>query len=419
MSKSDSLKNKYAKNLKSVASEKTDADKILLLSDEDLARELVLRLDGTELTCVCNEDEALAELSRRTYSTVMLAANRENLEDITAAIRKLNTHAKLLAICETHHDPAEGLSDYFDFVCKVPTTRVEAQRLLREIDGDKDVAPSTNIDLELPLLSELISGTSDTESLEAAIISVLKRKLNADLQWVKPDELPQGAAALLTNPATESLLIVNALANLPDGCEKMLDDFQQLLNPLCAVTRRMEALHCLAITDYLTGAYNRRYFYYLVDNILRESRTEDFRATLLLYDIDNFKQYNDQFGHAVGDEILRDTAAMMKSISRDQDIVARIGGDEFAVLFWDRGLRSPTSKQLEDALDLADRFRKAVESLEFESLGPSAGGALTISGGLANFPEHGQTCLELLRQADRGLRDAKKSGKNNVRLVGE
>ena len=408
MGKSDSLKKK-----KSIGT-----DKILLLSDEDLARELVSRLEVAEMTCVCDKEDALTELSKRSYSAVMLSGDRDDVEDITRAIRKLNRHAKLLAICDSRHDPAQSLSEYFDFVCTVPTTRVEAKRLLRQIDGNKKDEPR-RINLELELLSQLISATSDTETLEATIIEVLNRKFRVNLKWVEPDAIPKDSQSLLVNPSTGNFLIIDNSQELPRDADRTLEDLQELLSPLCGVMRRMEALHCLAITDYLTGAYNRRYFYYLVDNILRESEPEDFRATLLLYDIDNFKQYNDRFGHAVGDEILRDTAAMMKSITREQDIVARIGGDEFAVLFWDRGLRFPKSKPLEDALDLADRFRKAIESMEFESLGSDAGGALTISGGLANFPEHGQTCLELLRQADRGLRDAKTSGKNNVRLVGE
>lgn len=400
--------------------------KILLLSDEDLARELVLRLDGTELTCVCDKNDALMELSEHSYSAVMMSASRDDLEDFTRVVRRLNKHAKLLAIFDrdSKHDPTQSLAEHFDFVCSVPKTRVEAKHLLqklqklRKINGIEKDKPR-RIDLEFDLLSQLLSATSDTETLEATIVEVLEKKLGAELKWAKPDDLPQGSAVLLINPSTGCFLIADNSQEFPEGDNAILSDLQELLKPLCGVTRRMEALHCLAITDYLTGAYNRRYFYYLVDNILRESGAGDFRATLLLYDIDNFKRYNDQFGHAVGDEILRDTAAMMKSTTRQQDIVARIGGDEFAVLFWDRGLRSPKSKPLEDALDLADRFRHAVESFEFESLGTEGGGALTISGGLANFPEHGQTCLELLRQADRALRNAKESGKNNVRLVGE
>jgi diguanylate cyclase (GGDEF)-like protein len=174
----------------------------------------------------------------------------------------------------------------------------------------------------------------------------------------------------------------------------------------------------LAITDHLTGAYNRRYFYHLADQVLHRAAEHNFRATLLLYDIDDFKNYNDNFGHAAGDEILRDTAMLMRRISREHDVVARIGGDEFAVLFWDYELRSPDSQPLQDAWDLSDRFRQAVERHDLKSLGSNAAGTLTISGGLASFPEHGRTCLELMRQADRALRLAKESGKNAIRLVG-
>ena len=127
MGKSDSLKKK-----KSIGT-----DKILLLSDEDLARELVSRLEVAEMTCVCDKEDALTELSKRSYSAVMLSGDRDDVEDITRAIRKLNRHAKLLAICDSRHDPAQSLSEYFDFVCTVPTTRVEAKRLLRQIDGNK------------------------------------------------------------------------------------------------------------------------------------------------------------------------------------------------------------------------------------------------------------------------------------------
>jgi diguanylate cyclase (GGDEF)-like protein len=138
-----------------------------------------------------------------------------------------------------------------------------------------------------------------------------------------------------------------------------------------------------------------------------------------LYDIDDFKRYNDRFGHAAGDEILRETAAMMKQITRRHDVVARIGGDEFAVLFWDTGpTRQPNSQPLQTAYQLADRFRRAVSSHAFQALGPKASGTLTISGGLATFPWDGWTIDQLLRRADEALLSAKANGKNNIHLVG-
>ena len=183
--------------------------------------------------------------------------------------------------------------------------------------------------------------------------------------------------------------------------------------------QRTVTLHQLATTDHLTGAYNRRYFYHLTEHILKRAKASRFRVTLLLYDIDDFKHYNETYGHAAGDEILRETAALMKRTCRSHDVVARIGGDEFAALFWDvQPPRRPSSQPLQDFWRLAERFRRAVGAHSFASLGPEAKGVLSISGGLANFPADGQTCLELLRAADQALRAVKRTGKNGIRIVG-
>ncbi len=92
----------------------------------------------------------------------------------------------------------------------------------------------------------------------------------------------------------------------------------------------------LAITDELTGLYNGRYFRHFLSRIIERGRAMRFPVTLLLFDIDDFKKYNDKFGHGVGDEILSQTATLMRRCCRDHDLVARIGGDEFAVVFWEK-----------------------------------------------------------------------------------
>ncbi|MGB2823897.1 MAG: GGDEF domain-containing protein, partial [Phycisphaerae bacterium] len=204
-----------------------------------------------------------------------------------------------------------------------------------------------------------------------------------------------------------------------DAARSYLAAVQTALPALLAAARRTEELHRLAITDHLTGAYNRRYFYGRTEQVLQRAEREGTHATLLLYDIDDFKRYNDTYGHAAGDEILRDTAALMKRITRSRDVVARIGGDEFAVLFVGGDEpRSPNSQPPENAYALADRFRRAVQAHAFTSLGPEATGTLTISGGLAGFPRDGRYVRELLRKADIALRAAKASGKNAIHLVG-
>ena len=209
------------------------------------------------------------------------------------------------------------------------------------------------------------------------------------------------------------------LDELDGPTQAFLTGVQSCLPALMATARRAEALHHMAITDHLTGAYNRRYFYHLTDQILRRDSGGTSREALLLFDIDDFKRYNDTYGHAAGDEILREITRLIQRTTRTQDIVARIGGDEFAVLFWDTAEpRQSNSQPPTTAQFMAERFRQAVARHEFPSLGPEARGVLTVSGGLATFPDSGRTCRELLRSADRALRDAKTTGKNAIRLIG-
>jgi diguanylate cyclase (GGDEF)-like protein len=268
-------------------------------------------------------------------------------------------------------------------------------------------------------LSELILSTQSFDALQEQLQATVSAVLSVKLEWVPATESPDGVEPLLYLPTNEPLVLVpQKPVAFDEAMDALISDLHLLTPALAAVSQRAESLHRLAITDHLTGAYNRRYFYHLADQVLQRADEHNFRATLLLYDIDDFKHYNDRYGHAAGDEILRDTAMLMRQITREHDVVARIGGDEFAVLFWDYELRSPDSQPLQDAWELSDRFRQAVESHDLKSLGSQAAGTLTISGGLASFPEHGRTCLELMRQADRALRVAKESGKNAICLVG-
>jgi GGDEF domain-containing protein len=156
-----------------------------------------------------------------------------------------------------------------------------------------------------------------------------------------------------------------------------------------------------------------------------------FKVTLLLFDIDNFKKYNDDFGHCVGDEILKQTAIVMRGCCREHDVVARISGDEFAVVFWDKeGPRqpreprdantpAPPQRPPHDAAQVFERFRRKIASPELRVLGDTGQGTLTISGGLAVCPWDARTPEELIQLADKRLMfGAKKAGKDSLFLVG-
>ncbi|MBN1844741.1 MAG: diguanylate cyclase, partial [Sedimentisphaerales bacterium] len=109
----------------------------------------------------------------------------------------------------------------------------------------------------------------------------------------------------------------------------------EFLATLLHLAQRDESLKHLATVDELTGAYNRRYLEYFLRQVIETTDNRDTEVTLLIFDLDEFKYYNDTYGHLAGDEVLRQTTRLMRRCCRSHDIVARLGGDEFAVLFWD------------------------------------------------------------------------------------
>jgi GGDEF domain-containing protein len=220
------------------------------------------------------------------------------------------------------------------------------------------------------------------------------------------------------------------LPNEPDeiSARHALAHVSVLLGKLATLQDRHNRLQLMAITDELTGLYNGRYFRHFLSRIIDKARTMHFPVTLLLFDIDDFKKYNDLFGHVVGDEILKETAKLMKLCTRQHDLVARIGGDEFAVVFWDKeGPRQPRDPNTnaqpgrppQTPVQIFRRFQQMVNSDAFTALGNTGKGFLGISAGLAVYPYEAQDANGLIKEADKKLMfGAKQSGKNRLTIVG-
>ena len=246
------------------------------------------------------------------------------------------------------------------------------------------------------------------------------------MRLVRSPSNPKAAADDYIVCPVENSVLFDGLATTPkqdEQQESTLDD-----EKIAAKIRHLEKL---ATQDDLTNLKNRRYVREFLKQILERAKKEFLCVTLLIFDIDNFKHYNDSFGHAVGDNVLRQAAVMMQRSCREHDVIARIGGDEFAVVFWDkpqdndktaqeneRRQGDPKSKHPSEVFFITERFRNEISAANLSSLGAEGKGELTISGGLASFPRDGKTVEELFEQADKAMLQAKKSGKNQIYLVG-
>ena len=172
-------------------------------------------------------------------------------------------------------------------------------------------------------------------------------------------------------------------------------------------------LEYLSLTDGLTGVPNRRRFDVYLESEWRRARRNGAPISLVILDIDLFKAYNDGYGHPAGDECLRRVAgALVGCVRRPADLVARYGGEEFACLLPDT--------ELDGAVSVAEQIRKNIDELNIPHAHSSVSGRITVSMGVASrVPEGAETPADLVRRADECMYEAKRGGRNQVRVSGQ
>jgi diguanylate cyclase (GGDEF)-like protein len=161
-----------------------------------------------------------------------------------------------------------------------------------------------------------------------------------------------------------------------------------------------------AIEDGLTGLYNHRYFVERLSAEIARSKRYDEPLALLMIDVDDFKRFNDRYGHLTGDDALRAVSAVLRGeMRRGVDVASRYGGDEFAVIL---------PHAAESALDVAERVRRRIAAATFAGPDGSELGGVDVSVGVATFPGPHAAADDLIRAADEALYEAKANGKNRV-----
>lgn len=196
-------------------------------------------------------------------------------------------------------------------------------------------------------------------------------------------------------------------------CSAKTDGFAESdLQPLEAVAdivaaaiqnaRHFERTQQLVYLDGLTGIFNRRFFELRIQEELQRAQRYEAELSVVMLDIDNFKRLNDEFGHLLGDEVLRQLGHIFQNQLRKGDVVCRFGGEEFAVLL--------PNTSVENSIEVAEKLRRTIEHWHF----PGVPRPVTISAGIAGFPQFGATRDEVVSAADNALYTAKQRGRNQV-----
>ena len=466
-------------------------ERLLLIGDvhRQVQSAVAQALPTTHITSVASIFEGIGELTANPYSAVLAAGEpiERRPEPAVRALRELTGKGRLILFSNPALEPLSrkmlkfGCDDYLISPCKPkdilqalqgasahapalspPPGRPAAPAAPRPSPGQASKAERSPAQTppaqasqipaaastsplrqlaELPLadifLESLLQNPHDgpgtaLKAINLRIAPTLELRYTPITQkpWIPPT-----GKSLISQPIqiggqeVGKLHLLTAAGGDPSIGRQVLSHAAHLFSKMAALQDRHNKLQKLAIVDDLTGLYNARYFRHFLTRLLERAKAQRFPITLLIFDIDDFKKYNDQYGHGVGDQILKQTARLMRRCCREHDLVARVGGDEFAVIFWDKdGPRLPfdptrktagPSRPPQTPLQVFERFKRLLASNgEFQGLGASGVGRLSVSGGLAVYPYDAHDIHGLIKAADDYLMfKAKKAGKNSVYLV--
>ncbi len=201
------------------------------------------------------------------------------------------------------------------------------------------------------------------------------------------------------------------LAEIIISINRYIEKNEKKLNMTQMIKRVVTEKASLAETDTMTKLYNKNYIFEFLPYEIARTKALNEQLTILMLDVDDFKHYNDTNGHPEGDKVLIEIAQILINTTRDRDFCARYGGEEFLVVL--------PKATVDTGQHIAERIRQTIENTQFFNEESQPGGKLTISIGLAGFPEHGEDVNTLIKKADLALYYSKKEGKNRVSTFGQ
>jgi len=345
-------------------------------------------------------------------------------ENVYREKRDLETIVELTYLVSSTLDPKEVLffvvkkiAEIIDVTrCSIISIPFEEKRHAYVISTFED-PKTTNIKLELKKYPEI------RKALESKSTVVIEDALKDPLmKEVRPIIAPIGIRSIVVIPIIFRNEVIGTLFLRTSRAGHTFTEREiRLCNAIANAStnalynaflyERLETektkLEKFAITDYLTGIYNIRYFYYRLEEEFSRSQRYQIPLSCIMFDIDYFKKINDTYGHRVGDMVLREFAQSVKKHTRKSDVFARYGGEEFIMLL--------TQTSGKGAVAEAERLRKIIKEHRFKSLKNKKG--ITVSIGIVSYPDKKiKTQDDLITFADNALFNAKSSGRDQIRV---
>ena len=304
-------------------------------------------------------------------------------------------------------------------------------RKCKDVEGDFLHIVAQSNDILIERLNNIIGAPGiqtrrlnyDLESIYADTLrqrTILQsRALHLSLKAILPELPNEKIDEILTNQPVKSIIVVPLIAHnkefgwfcvfssreeLASAEMDFLALFAKQIEMAITIADLFQAVKEQAVTDALTGLYNRRYFEEALEKEVQRAKRQKQPFSVIGIDLDFLKKINDSYGHAYGDIAIKTVADILKTNARSVDVPARIGGEEFNVLL--PGINS------EGAMIAAERIRKTIEKAEIDTVGH-----ITGSLGVATYFEHTDNVEELLELTDQAMYTSKRNGRNKVTLA--
>ena len=267
------------------------------------------------------------------------------------------------------------------------------QRFLSEgKDGERVREAGDRIQATIKEVSGAVKNVKSATSKYNLSLSTATGKLNQNMD---KDQLETVLKGVMTN--TQEMIRQN---------QSLEQELSRSAVAMEELQRDLEMVRKEALTDGLTNLANRKAFDAEIERIMREARETSQTFSLVMLDIDHFKSFNDNFGHQVGDQILRLVAKTLIDGVKGRDVAARYGGEEFAIIL--------PATNLQAAMKVGDSLRKAVDSKDVVNRNSGEKlGRITLSGGVAEYLP-GEKIEDLIGRADAALYTAKHNGRNQI-----